>query len=260
MNPARTQFNLVRRAPDHSAAQEQRVERLMPACASYPKSDRPMFMAGYRELCRVDLTGKRVLEICCANGELSRQLAGVFPGAEVIAMDRYPEGGSSIVQAQASAGLTNARYYAGDATRLVEFADASLDLIFGQATLHHLVHDGGKLRDEAARVLKPGGRLIFIFEPLGHNPIWAMIRAYRIARMDLVDESNVVLRVLEEMAAPFSRCEVQPFNLVGYPFKSLGRFASAGFMNWIDRVDVALMQGRPGLAKMAANFNVVFTK
>jgi ubiquinone/menaquinone biosynthesis C-methylase UbiE len=59
-----------------------------------------------------------------------------------------------------------------DAHRL-EFSDASFDLVFGTAILHHL-HLPGAAR-EIHRVLKPGGRIFFI-EPLRHNPVGRVIR------------------------------------------------------------------------------------
>jgi len=144
--------------------------------------------------------------------------------------------------------------------RLTAIPDGSLDLVYGQATLHHLAHDTDAAGKEFSRVLKPGGRLLFIYEPLGHNPLWAMTRAYRVARFKMVDESNIVLSQLEEVARTFSRCEVQPFNLAGYPMKYLGRFAPSACIDLVHRFDQAAMRRWPSLAPLAANFNVLFTK
>jgi SAM-dependent methyltransferase len=238
----------------------ERVERLLAGCAHYAKSDRPLFISAYNELCREDLTGGAIVEICCGLGELAREVARAFPKAQVVAMDRYPEAGRALREAAAREGLANARFECGDALRLTQFGDASVDLLYGQATLHHLAHDTGALSREYARVLKPGGRLLFIFEPLGHNPVWSMVRAYRVSRGGLPDESNVFLPQLEEIAGHFRACEVQLFNLFGYVFKGLGRLAGPSLVNLIYRLDGALMKGRPRLARLAANFNVVFTK
>jgi len=246
-----------KRCPRH---RHERVDRLLSGCAHYAKSDRPLFITAYNELCRVEMSGGRILEVCCGAGELAREVARAFPKAELVAMDRYPEAGRAIREAAQHEGLANARYQCGDALRLTGFADASLDLVYGQATLHHLAHDTAAVRREFSRVLKPGGRLVFIFEPLGHNPAWSMIRAYRVARMRMPDESNVFLQQLKEIAESFSSCEVQVFNLLGYPFKGLGRFAGQSLVNLIYRFDGALMRGWPRLAPLAANFNVVFTK
>jgi SAM-dependent methyltransferase len=238
----------------------ERVRRLLSACAHYRKSDLPLFSAGYNELCRVDLNGGRMLEVCCGAGELALGMARVFPSAEVIAMDRYADNGRAIQQARKQEGLVNARFQPGDVLRLTDFSDASLDLVFGQATLHHLAHDTDAVRREFSRVLKPGGRLIFIYEPLGNNAIWAMIRAYRVSRGQMGDESNVFTSQVEEIAQCFNACEVQAFNLLGYPLKSLGRFAGQSFVGLVNRLDGVLMQKWPALAPKGANFNVVFTK
>lgn len=238
----------------------ERVRRLLAGCAHYAQSDRPLFVSAYNELCRVDLTGRQVLEVCCGLGELARELARVFPEAHLVAMDRYPEAGRALREVVDSEKLVNARYECGDAFRLKSFADSSLDLVYGQATLHHLAHDIASARAEFLRVLKPGGRLIFIFEPLGHNPVVSMIRAYRVTRMRMPDESNLFLEQIQELAKGFACCEMQVFNLLGYPFKGLGRFAGQGLVDFIYRFDASLMKLRPGFAALAANCNLVLTK
>jgi hypothetical protein len=101
---------------------------------------------------------------------------------------------------------------------------------------------------------------VFIYEPFGHNPVWAMIRAYRIAKARTVDESNVLMGQLEEVARAFASGEVQPFNFLGYPFKYLGRHAGQSVIEFIHRLDTGLMRRFPGCALRAANFNVVFTR
>lgn len=238
----------------------ERVKLLLSSCAHYGKTDLPLFMAGYNELCRAELAGGKILELCCGVGDLALGLARAFPGAEVIALDRNPEGGRAVREATEREGLANARYICGDALRLAGFADASLDLVCGQATLHHLAHDVDLVRQECARVLKPGGRLVFIYEPLGHNALWAMVRAWRIARGRLWDESNVVVSQLEEIAQSFSACEVQVFNLLGYPLKLSGRLAPGFVVHFTCKLDGVLMKRWPRLAPLAANFNVVFTR
>jgi SAM-dependent methyltransferase len=246
--------------PNCARPASQRVEALLSGCAHYFKSDLPLFVSGYNELCREDLKGGKILEICCGAGELAAAMARVFPKTEVIALDCYPEAGRALKEAAAKDGLQNAHYLCGDALRLTQFADATLDLVYGQATLHHLAHEAGRLRDELARVLKPGGRLMFLYEPLGHNPLWAMIRAWRTARSEMPDESNLFISQLEYIARSFSSCHVQAFNLFGYPLKFLARLGCSPLFSLVHRTDSWLMQQSPRLARMAANFNVVFTK
>jgi hypothetical protein len=74
------------------------------------------------------------------------------------------------------------------------------------------------------------------------------------------DESNVVLPQLEEVAGYFSDCQIQAFNLLGYPLKFLGRFAVRSLSTGVCRVDRGIMRAAPRMALMAANFNAIFTR
>jgi SAM-dependent methyltransferase len=56
----------------------------------------------------------------------------------------------------------------------LEFPDASLDLVFGRAVLHHLDYERA-LRG-VHRVLRPGGAAVFM-EPLRDNPAFKLVRA-----------------------------------------------------------------------------------
>ena len=60
-----------------------------------------------------------------------------------------------------------------DANNL-EFPDETFDMVFGGSILHHL--DFVRALDEIRRVLKPGGRMLFV-EPLDNNPIGKIVRA-----------------------------------------------------------------------------------
>lgn len=59
-----------------------------------------------------------------------------------------------------------------DAHKL-DFADASFDLVFGVAILHHL--DFALAMREIHRVLRRGGKIVFM-EPLRHNPVARLVR------------------------------------------------------------------------------------
>jgi SAM-dependent methyltransferase len=222
------------------------------------KPDRQLFLAGYSELCRENLGGKRALEICGGFGKLAAGLAGVFPEAEVVGLDLYEASGPEIEERRKR--LPGLSYVAGDAFDLSRFADGSIDLVFGQAALHHLSHDLEGIAREVLRVLRPGGRLVFIFEPMGHNLLVAAVRAVNMARFELGDESNLYLSQFERMMnCGFRRCEVQMFNLLGYPMKGLSdRFGLlTGAIRELDR---RLFRMFPRLLRYGANCNVVFTK
>jgi len=234
-----------------------RAEGMLSGIGGFPKSDRSLFLAGYSELCRVDLSGGHALEICGGFGKLAIALASVFPDAKVTGLDLYAASGPHIDEALKK--YPNLEFVAGDAFDLSRYADASIDLIWGQAALHHLSHDLGGITREAVRVLKPGGRLVFIFEPLGHNLFVAAIRAMRMARHELGDESNLYLSQFERMGKSFSTTEVQVFNLLGYPAKALAdRLSPVAAM--VKRIDATLFRRFPRLMRYAANCNVIFTR
>ena len=125
------------------------------AIGGFPASDKPLFMAGYSELCRIDLSGKRTLEICGGAGKLAGCLAEVFPAGEVIGLDLYKADGPEVEER--TRRLPGLSYTAGNAFDLSRYPDGHFDLVFGQAALHHLAHDTSGLCREVCRVLKPGG-------------------------------------------------------------------------------------------------------
>src|SRR3546814_2369311 len=71
-------------------------------------------------------------------------------------------------------GFTNVRLEAMNAEAMT-FPDDSFDLVFGSGIIHHL--DIDRAFGEIARVLRPGGRAVFI-EPLGLNPAIGLYRRF----------------------------------------------------------------------------------
>lgn len=55
----------------------------------------------------------------------------------------------------------------------LNFADASMDVVFGMAILHHL--EFSRAMREIHRVLRPGGLILFV-EPLRANPVAKLVR------------------------------------------------------------------------------------
>ena len=223
----------------------------------YPPSDENLFLSGYQALRWKNLSGGLAVEICGGHGELAARFARAEPQCRVIGTDLYvpdyPENRAWLKE------LPNLSYRQASAFDLPFLESGSVDLIWGQAALHHLAHAMGDLCREALRVLKTGGRLVFIFEPLGHNWLVSAIRAIRMSAHEAGDESNLYFSQLKKMAEAFSSCEIQVFNLLGYPLKSFsgrwGLLAGA-----IHKIDSAIFRAFPRLLRYGANCNIIFVK
>lgn len=116
---------------------------------------------------------KVVLDAGCGNGQYA--VFAAIHGAEVHAVDLSGEGvrvGRAI--AEANGVEDSVSFYRQSANRL-GFKDEMFDLIFYNEVLHHaLKYDG--LSDEARRVLKPGGRIVYA-AGIRSNPIYNALRS-----------------------------------------------------------------------------------
>jgi ubiquinone/menaquinone biosynthesis C-methylase UbiE len=113
-----------------------------------------------------DVTGRRVVDFGCGSGANSVLLAN--RGAHVWGIDISEDLLRLARQRlQASGRGGGATFIAGSAHDM-PFPDASIDVVFGIAILHHL--DLDLVSKEVRRVLKPGGRAIFQ-EPVRNSPV-----------------------------------------------------------------------------------------
>jgi ubiquinone/menaquinone biosynthesis C-methylase UbiE len=113
-----------------------------------------------------DLEGRQLLDLGCGAGETTAWLAlqgawvdGVDISSGMIAVAR------DLVGRLGVAGRVGLHVAPGEA---LPFRDGRFDRVFGHDCLHHMDFD--RARGEIQRVLKPGGRAVFV-EPLGHNPL-----------------------------------------------------------------------------------------
>jgi SAM-dependent methyltransferase len=104
----------------------------------------------------------RSLEIGAGTGYFSLNMLGAGTIAEATCSDISP-GMLATLQANAKYLGLKVRTEQVDAERL-PFADASFDLVFGHAVLHH-IPDLARAFKEFERVLAPGGTLLFAGEP-----------------------------------------------------------------------------------------------
>jgi SAM-dependent methyltransferase len=101
--------------------------------------------------------GKRVLEVGCGAAQCSRWLVG--QGANVVAFDISLEQLRIAQKLDARTG-TAVRTVAADATAL-PYADATFDIVCSAFGALPFVADAGTALREIARVLRPGGLLVF---------------------------------------------------------------------------------------------------
>jgi SAM-dependent methyltransferase len=230
------------------------VGELLTTAGHYPASDAPLFIYSYGLLTEaLENKEARVLEVCCGYGQLLMALARRFPKSDFLGIDQ-----NDLSRPEAPK-IANVKFQCGDAIDLKGLPDGYFDLIVGQATMHHLSNNLGMASGEYWRVLKPGGKCIFIYEPLGHSWLVAAVRAIRISRRELTDESNLFLSALEAFGKNFSETRVGCFNLIGY-FAKIIRIRKPGFFLRLNACDQFLARLFPSLVKHCANFTVCYTK
>lgn len=117
-----------------------------------------------------DLDGKAVLDCGCGPGHTSVMLAK--RGAQVTAFDTSQED-LAIATKFAQANGVSIQFVCHPFEEL-DFPDESFDYLFGTFVLHHV--DVGQASHQIYRLLRPGGRAIFI-ENSGRNPILMTARS-----------------------------------------------------------------------------------
>jgi SAM-dependent methyltransferase len=118
-----------------------------------------------------DLHGKKVLDFGCGEGWSTLEYAR--RGAIVYSFDISPESVRNLIQEATAARLCIQIHPAVMAAEYLGYPADTFDLVVGVSILHHT--DLQYVGPEVERVLKPGGRALFI-EPLAHN--W-FIQAFR---------------------------------------------------------------------------------
>ena len=159
----------------------------------------PMLFDGYASDLAAKLDAPRdgaVLELACGTGAVTRHLRASLPGtARLVATDLNP---GMLETAQVALGAVEGiEFQVADGTDL-PFEDASFDAVVCQFGVMFFP-DKALGFSEAARVLKPGGRLYFnVWDSLEHNDL-----------SKLVHETAAGLSPeITFMAMPFGYCNV----------------------------------------------------
>ena len=183
----------------------------------------------YHEQIERRIAGAEVLELGCFDGSKCLRYLGLgpkkFTGIDI----------SGVLIEKARTRGIDARVM--DAQKL-EFPDASLDLVYGGAILHHLDYE--RALREIHRVLRPGGSAIFI-EPLRDNPAFKLFRLLTSAART-VDEQPLSREQIEWSDQLFGRQQHCYVGLVSTGVGALTSFlplradnAALRAADWADR-------------------------
>ena len=186
---------------------------------------------------------KSLLDFGCGMGEEAIYFARL--GARVTAID-ISEVGIEITRQRAKHnGVTDrvdARVMRADPTTL---PSGSFDLVHGLGILHHLPDLGQSLR-EVKRLLKPGGKAVFL-EPLGSSPVIESIKEWLLERLDqgatTDHEENLRLEDLRRHAGLFASMEIHPYHLL----YRVNRFFPQGTRDLLRRIDHHVLARFPQL-------------
>jgi ubiquinone/menaquinone biosynthesis C-methylase UbiE len=204
------------------------------------------------------VNGKHICEIGCGTGKLTRELAA--RGARVSAIDmslvavrKAKERNKEFIPKQVDVQQM-------DACNLF-YNDESFDLVIGIWILHHV--DIAKAAEEISRVLKPGGKAVFI-EPLAHNPISNIWRKLT-PSIRTLDEWPLSYSEISEIGKYFRSVSYQEYALLPLlssfvylvTFSRRAKERSAGLLA---RLEPSLLKVCKPLRRYSGQILIEFTK
>ena len=117
----------------------------------------------------LDLSNKRVLDLGCGSGGITRKMKELNPSAKIFGVDFNPDAIS--YAKNTDSGTKGLNYKVGDAER-IQFRNNFFDIVIGLDVLDH-VPDYKKCLNEIYRVLNKEGELILTVE--NNYSLWPLV-------------------------------------------------------------------------------------
>jgi len=159
-----------------------------------------------------DLAGRRILDYGCGIGEEATYFA--LLGAEVWAIDASETAITLAANRARHNGMGERVHCSLSKSTHLEFADNYFDLVHGLGVLHHVTLDA---LPEVYRVLKPGGRAVFL-EHMGSSrhivPALQRILGSTSKEVASEDEQPLDYRDVHAAGKIFTKCKVYPYHLL----------------------------------------------
>jgi SAM-dependent methyltransferase len=206
--------------------------------------------ASYRAIVEGIESPAEVLELGCGDNAEAWDLAS--RGRDVTAIDISPVAVQAARERAMAEGRGRLTFEEMDAEHLA-FSDDQFDAVIGCGILHHL--DLALGVPEVARVLRPGGKAVFL-EPLGANPALRLYRRLTPSERT-VDEHPLLRDDLRFFERWFEQVDLQFFHLASLasiPLIGTSYFDRA--LAVLERVDDALLR-RSRLAQTLSWFVVI---
>lgn len=194
-----------------------------------------------------EVSGKRLLELCCGNGYLAVYFArrgAWLAGVDIskVAIEH------AHARAEANHCCDRLTFLRGSAHQL-PFDRHVFDFAISNSA-HHLP-DWESLGREVHRVLKPGGRAVFV-EPLGHNWFFQFVRRHPFYQtLASPDERGhgVRLEDVKRFGRPFRECRVQGKHFF---FTAKRAIHHRGTLRALNAADQFLFRCFPSLERWAS--------
>ena len=204
---------------------------------SIERRSRQFILDWFKQNC----TGKKVLDLCCGNGEDSVYLAKEC-NAEVTGCDLSDVSIANCQKLANNEGVTKNTSFEIEDAENMSYPDNSFDFVTEYGALHHV--DLPIVYAEIARVLKPGGAAI-CNETLGHN---LAIHAYRRLTPKLRtpwEVDHILKKPQIDLARKYFRnVSVHHYHLAtlaAVPFRNTAIFYPLlTVLEWVDRVVLSI--------------------